>query len=323
MSIKLINYPRYVLPDEYEETIQQLVEIIKKDGVVSIFQIGHVKTPGISDIDILVVFEDGVKYNFAPLECLPKRACYLFTHNLFGISRRHFYEAQRFTFYHNYRLLWGEELNVSQADLSPQEIELLKRQTALEFLLANFISKTVELTYRVVSLRNLLLNVNALRYDMEFLNISSGRLLHLIMTLIDWRRAWFQKKVDEVALQIWLQEFYAELQAFLASILTRQKFYLPLKPQYQLAGHIRLVPGNEFSFKHDGLSLPSVFYRLGKKGMRLLHRFNRFDFILPIASCSEVEILNHRFELFKNLKIDHENHKGFSPLLNNIVYKIA
>jgi hypothetical protein len=323
VRIKLINYPCYVPPSEYEGTIQQLIEIINKAGVVSIFQIGHVKTPGISDIDILVVFEEGVKYNFDPLEYLPKRSRYLFTHSLFGISRRHFYEAQRFTFYHNYRLLWGEDLNMCRTDLSPQEIDVLKRQTALEFLIANFISKTIELTYRMVSLRNLLLSVNTLRYDMEFLNISSGRLLQLIMTLIDWRHTWFHKKVEEEALQAWIQEFYAELQAFLAALLKRQKFYLPLRPQYQMARHIRLAPGSEFCFKHDGISLPSVFFRLGKKAVRLLHRFNQFDFTIPITSCSEVEILNHRFKFLNSLKLDHANYKGFAPLMNNVIYKVA
>jgi hypothetical protein len=156
-------------------------------------------------------------------------------------------------------------------------------------------AKTGNFAAAITSLRNLLLSVNALRYDMEFLNISSGRLSQLITTLKNWRQEWFEKKIDDEALQEWIQEFYAELRAFLASILMRHKFYLPVRPQYQLARHIRLMPGKEFGVKHSGLNFPFAFYRLGKRGARFLHLINRFDFTVPIASCCEVEIFKHRF----------------------------
>ena len=101
MSMYLTNFPRFVPVSSYDFAIQRMVQKLKRqDGVVCIFQIGSINSPGISDIDMLVVFEDGVECSLNPLEDLSKRERYLFSHNLFGVSKTNFSEAQRYTFFH-------------------------------------------------------------------------------------------------------------------------------------------------------------------------------------------------------------------------------
>ncbi len=109
-----MNYPKYVPNSVYESAIGKVVETLRcQPGCVSIYQIGCTATPGISDIDILAVFEDGVRCNMNPLLSLSKKEKYLFTHSLFGCSRKYFHEAQKYTFFHNDKFGRGQVTRVS------------------------------------------------------------------------------------------------------------------------------------------------------------------------------------------------------------------
>ena len=133
----LTTYPRSVVVSSYDLAIERMVEKLKQQGsVLSIFQIGNTNNPGISDIDMLVVFEDGAKYNLNPLEDLSKMDRYLFSHSLYGISKTSFSQAHRYTFFHNYKLLWGEKLPSDENNLPEDKIQILKTQTSLEYLIS-------------------------------------------------------------------------------------------------------------------------------------------------------------------------------------------
>lgn len=303
MRMYLIAYPRFVPVLKYDLAIQRMVKKLKQqDGVVSIFQVGSVNNPGISDIDMLVVFEEGVECNLNPLEDLSKSERYLFSHNLYGISETHFSEAQRFTFFHNYNLLWGDELLSVQSGLSKEQIQTLKTQTALEYLLQMYISLTVKLTYGIFRIVGLLRHVNALRYDLQFLNISSGKLFDLIETLVSWRNNWFKNKPTTQMLKIWIDDFYKELSEFLREILHTTKFYLPEWANLCIAKNMTLVASKELGYTHRGMTLPTILGDLGKKYFNIQHRFNVFKFHIPITSQAIPRIIEERREFLKQVK---------------------
>lgn len=316
----LTTYPRFVPVFKYDLAIQRMViKLRQQDGVLSIFQIGNINCPGISDIDMLVVFENDADCHFNPLQDLSKRERYLFSHNLYGVSKTHFREAQRYTFFHNYNLLWGDQLPVRESDLSCEEIQNLKTQTALEYLLQMYISLTVKLTYGIFSIVGLLRQVKALRYDLEFLNISSGKLFDLIETLVSWRDNWFKNKPTTQMLKIWIDDFYEELSEFLREILNATKFYLPRWANLRIARNIMLVPSEHFGYVHKGITLPSFLGGLGRKFFNLQHRFNTFKFQMPITLTKKSELIEKRFIFIRNMKTQNKDKLPFfMPLASNL-----
>jgi hypothetical protein len=289
------------------------------DSAVSIFQIGSVSNPGISDIDMLVVFEDGTKCNLNPLDGLSRTERYLFSHSLYGISKRSFSESQRYTFFHNHNLLWGEKLPIVDSDLSEEEVKTLKTQTALEYLIQMFVSSTVELTYGIVKVRGFLMHVKALSYDLEFLNVSSGRLFELIQTIIGWREHWFEEKPDNKTIKSWFLEFCTELTTFLEIELSKRTFYLPGEANLQIARNMMIEPSEKFGYSHTGMILPSFFGGLGRRYFNIQHRFNRFRFRIPVAVSNIPDVLRDRFVFARQMKrANNDFLPYFMPLTSSL-----
>ena len=320
LRMYLTAYPRFVPVLRYDLAIQQMIKKLRQqDAVLSIFQIGNINSPGISDIDMLVVFEDGAKCNLNPLEDLLKSERYLFCHGLYGVSETHFREARCDTFFHNYNLLLGEKLPVAEGDLSKEEMEASRSQTALEYLTKMFIDMTVEIIYGIVRVRVLLLHTKALLYDLEFLNISSGKLFDLIQTAVIWRDHWFKKKPDKQTLKIWIKEFYGELRVFLKVMLQAKTFYLPKWANLRIARNMTLIPSKKFGYTHKGMTLPAGLGGLGRKYFNAQHRFNKFEFQIPITTFDIPDTLLKRFIFMRNMKLENNrNLPYFMPLTSSL-----
>ncbi len=226
---------------------------------------------------------------------------YLFVHRLFGISRRHFTQARRYTFYHHYALRWGDALPVSGNDLGADEVARVKRQIALEFLLWNYVTKTVDKTYGVASVRDLLLEVHALRYDMEYPGVVGGALSDLIHHVVAWRQVWFERPVGGDALNAWFSAFHPALQAFLASAFAEQKLFLPVWAGPRYAPHIRVERADRLACAHRGIRLPfgthlpPTVYRLTMAAL------TRFRFTVP-ATGHGGGVLEDRFRFLETAK---------------------
>ena len=289
------------------------------NGVVSIFQIGSVGNPGISDIDMLVVFEDGAICNLNPLTGLSRTERYLFSHNLYAVLRKQFFDAQKYTFFHNYNLLWGKELPIGTSDLSEEEIQALKTQIALEYLIRMFVNSTVEHIYSIIRVRGILVLVKALSYDLEFLNVSSGGLFDLIQTVIGWRDHWFKKKPDEKTIKNWFMEFCKELMTFLKIELSRRTFYLPEDANLCIARNMMIELSETFGYAHEGIRLPSFLGGLGRKYFNMMHRFNRFSFQIPAAVSNIPDVLNDRFVFARQIKrANNDSLSCFMPLTSSL-----
>jgi hypothetical protein len=298
-----IDYPHQVPLEEYEDAIHHMVKRLTGwEGVLSIFQIGSIRNPGISDIDMLVVFQNGVECKLNPLKELSKSARYLFSHSLYGVSETHFHEAQQYTFFHHYRFLKGEELPLYDSNLSEEEIQTLKTQTALEYLVKMYINTTVERTYGIIKLRALFLQAKALLYDLELLNIESGTLFDLIQTIIFLRDKWFEHKSDKRILSQWHDNFYEEFSYFLKTLLQTKKLYVPERNPLSVARNMTFVPSNRLSYTHGGITLPSLLSSLGRKYFNLQHRFSKFYFHIPLDSSKMPCILEKRFEFISKMK---------------------
>ena len=69
MQFNVVNWPQRRDVTDYQQAIERMqLRIEKLDGVVAIYQIGGLSAPGVSDIDMVVVWDDGAATDFQPLD---------------------------------------------------------------------------------------------------------------------------------------------------------------------------------------------------------------------------------------------------------------
>lgn len=319
-NYRFVEHPVHAPRPVYERSIAQVMARLEGvAGVQSVYQIGSVSTPGISDVDLVVVFDDGIDFLADPLDDLDGQEAYLFTHRLFGAPVSLFREAQPYTFFHNYRLLRGEPAASDSTDSTDDDSRQLRIQTALEYLLKMYITATVSRVFRVIKLRSLFLHVKAVRYDLEFLEATSGRLAELTDRLIGYRSTWFDSGLTTQAIQEDVRRFYDELKTFLEVQLAQYRFYLPRAAQYRIARSITLEAGRTLGFHHDGLVLPGVLSRMGRAYFGLQHRLNHFRFELPASTENLPEPVARHFEVAEKLSDYNRRHlPHFAPLTTSL-----
>ncbi len=318
MKFYFNDYPYFVPLGIYENAIEGMVEKLRRqEGIISIFQIGSIIHPGISDIDMVVVFKENGVFHLNPLQGLTKVERYLFIHPPLGASKTDFIEAQRYMFFHNWRLLWGEKFTIGERDLPEEEIKCLKIQTALEYLIQNYINLTILRAYGIFNVRGLLLNIKAMLYDLQLLNVLSGRLYELLGTLVKWRDNWFEVTPKTTQLSEWIQGCYQELYEFLKTFLQTEKLYLPEWGAFRISKNVTLVPSDHFFCDHQGIILPVLFSFLGRKYFKIQRRLNQFLFHLPIQRGEIPPVLAKRFELeYRMARFTVDKH--FMPLRSSL-----
>ncbi len=285
--MQLTSFPRPVPLERYEAAISRVVgRLAGQPGVLAVYQVGGIRTPGISDIDLFVIFADGASCRADPLAGLDAVDRYLYPHGQFGLCRRHFELAGRYPFFHDFRLLWGEPVEPTRTELGPElcpdEVRAVNFQTGLEYLVKMFVSMTVEQTYGILRVRNQLLLGRALLYDLDYVGIKSGRVVEMVAQIVDWREAWFRKPPPRGAIAAWFREFHTLLRELLGELLDQHALYAPEWADLRIAGNMELVPSARFGYEHTGLALPAAFAGLGRRYFNLQHRFNRFRFLVPI-----------------------------------------
>lgn len=282
--MKLTGYPRPVPREDYARAIEHVLRPLRAEPAVqAVYQVGGIRTPGISDVDLLVVFRDDAECRLDPRAGLSARELYLFPHSQFGLPARHFAGAIRFGFFHDYRLLHGQEQAAGGAALAAAEAAAVNRQAGLEYLLKMFISMSVERAYGIARVRNLLLLGRALLYDLEYVGAAGSGVGRLVERVIEWREQWFTAPPAAAEIRRWFEEMYRELEALLADLLGRLPLFAPAWASLAIAGNMRIVPAAHLAVVHRGRRLPPALGSLGRRYFNIQHRFNRFEFRLPVT----------------------------------------
>lgn len=300
MSYHLIDYPHFVPEWEYKEILHAMVlRLAQLSETLSVYQIGGIGSPGISDLDMVVIFKDNQKVDKNFLDGLSNDERYLFIHNLYGISQTDFKDAERFTFFDNFTLLSGLDLRLNPA-LPRGDTEVLKKQVAMEYIIKMSINLYLQQFYKVLRIRDMLLHVKALQYDFDFLGIRTGKLIEKISQVIEWRKYWFKNIPSNKEIIKWWNEFNEEFELFLKSMFKNNKFYLPPKSSYSMANNISFVPTESIVlFSREGFLLPAIFAFMGKRYFRLQNKLNRFRFEIPITTENIPSILQQKFSFDK------------------------
>jgi hypothetical protein len=306
-SIRFIDRPKRVTRASYEDAVNHVVDSSRTiPGLLSIYRFGNINTPGISDIDLLFVFEGDRYCPLNGLESLPDTFSSLFTHGIMAMKEEHFEDNFRFTVWSKADCIWGKQLPNPQPRSEDDTLKL-NRQTAVEFLMANYIDFSVQSTYRVVKLRSLLQHMKGIAYDMELLGINESPIHPQIELLRSMIAEWFEKTPQDAEVRKWISSFSEVFPRSLQQILQEHPLILPESSRYTIASNMTLASEERVKFMHSGWVPSPLFSFAGRNYFKLLHRFNRFKFTCPIRHEAE-GFLTERFRFLQRMKAYNREH---------------
>lgn len=318
MTYQFIDHPSFSKRSDYQAAIGRMCEVLSDiSGLKSIYQIGSVSTPGISDIDLVAIFGDGEQVLVDPRADMSRQDRYFFAHSIYGETISHFHRANRLSLFHNFKYLYGDVLQIDNGILDTETVGQLKTQVALEYLVKMYINMIVQRTYRVFKLRVFFLHINAIRYDLEFLGTEEGELFDLTTHLIEIRNNWFERPLSNFELSNLLDMLFDALVKYLSTIFSCRTFFLPSSKGYQTAPNMRLRASAELGYSHRGIVAPAQLNKLHPKFINLQHRFNTFTFELPYSSAGIPGILAERFLLIEQLKKYHARNLPYFGVLTS------
>lgn len=317
MSFNLIDYPTHIPLDDYERLKNKLTQkLIEHPSVLSVYQMGSVRAPGISDLDLICVFKNNSKNDNNLRQALSKDEKKILTHGIFGVEEQDLKKAISFNLLSNLELIGGKNLFID--NYKTHNDESLKHQIALEYIVKMFITLNKQLTFRTVKLRSFLLLGKAILFDLELLGIKNGKLYDDVMRIIEFRQNWSNKSPDRIDFQELICSFHANLYDLLNDQLSKHKFYLP-KLSIALSGNAKIVAGKEIQVKHSGVVLPKQLSFIGRKIVNLQYRFNSFEYSIPIEVPNHSSIISERFEFGKHLFVKNENnYPNFTALTSSL-----
>jgi len=289
---RLGDWPRPLLAADYERACEQVVaRLAGIPGLIAVYRLGSWGVPGISDLDLAAVFEDGVVCRQNPLRGLRGREAYIVTHGLLGCSRSHFAAAAKHSGLWGFEHLRGERLPFPRSfDEGRWEAEL-KEQLALEFLLRLYVNQLLERAYGAHRVRGFLLQARGARCDLRLLEVREGALHSAVEEVEDARARWFRERPSEGEVLGMIDGFFGALEDFLARRLKQTPLAVAAKRSFAPAANILLCPGKRLQTVHRGRTLPSFLTARSKKLFNLQHRWNRFVVDLPMREATSNALL--------------------------------
>lgn len=318
--MRFIDHPQPTARNLYDEAVLGIIDRNKHlPGLKSIVQFGNITTPGISDIDLLFVFREGHVCQATGLENLPENHKSLFTHGIMAISDHQYSDNEYYTLWSEHRLVWGENPSTVDRKRSPDDETILKIQTAVEFLIANFIDIKVQKEYQIVKLRALLQHMKGILYDLEYLNDSHSILHPHLIDLKEIIRTWFEAIPSEEKLTEWFFSFEKLYDQYVHQVLLKHPMYLPSRDVLPISKNMTLKNDSDVNFKRNGILLPTFLSFAGRSYVKLQHRFNQFTVSCPLTH-QAVPIVKERFEFLVRMK---EYNRQYLPNFMTITTSIT
>ncbi len=313
-----IDEPQWVSLESYENSIQMMTECLAKvPGVISVYQIGGLSSPGISDIDMVVVFEDEISCHHDPRRQQNDIGKYLFTHRLFATSISLFKQSQSYTFFHNFKLIYGKDLNAANHG---EGSDVLQRQWAYEFLIKMFINMAVSREYGIYKVRNLLLTGKALLYDIDFLGVEAPELMFYVEEIIAWRERWFNKRPSKREISLNITGLWDALTEFIENNLKQIPLYFPERTTYLIGKNIELHYAERLDASSHGIKFPWVPKSYAREFISLQNRINKFNIGIPFQTNKLPPVIAKAFDYTEQaVKFNQHNLPHFMPFTSSLV----
>lgn len=327
MTYQFLGIPKYVAPEVYENTIDKIVDSLKReDSIQTIYRLGNVNHPGISDIDIIVIFKDGSKCSLNPDEFLNLEDKYLVTHELFGASESQFRKVIQYSFWDNLNCICGEpiDLGIKYVGLSEMEVVFYKKQIGLEFLQKNYIELCVQKKYGVIKLRSLVQEIKGVRYDLAFLNIKGLAINTCMDHFLNRLDHWFDTPFIAEEFSQWLDDYHKALEEAIVYVNNQSKvLWVPAEGDLSYGRNIVLKKGEQLQCKTSGIFLPSSFISNNKKVYNAHLRMNRFEITMKYNSEDGDGLNLKRFKAFEAHKLENqERYPYFGALMTSLASQL-
>ena len=315
-KLNFIDIPNPISKFDYEKTISKLIECLSSHRQIKlIYQMGSIKDPGISDLDIICIFSNDSSCEINFREKLNLNEKRILTHSLFGIETKNFELAQTYNLISNLKLHYGD--NPLKTGIIPLN-KNIRTQIALEYLLRMYMSLNEQITYGIVKLRSFLLLSKAIKFDLELLNIDTGKLYCLVNEVIKLRSIWFKDGPSNYEINLLVLNFHKELQNTLNNLLNQYDFYLPDESVIFPEGYVVYKSG-KFKVKYKGFTLPKKLYFFGRKYMNIQRKFNSFKFEVPYKIPEPNSDISERFNFGEKLyKTNFKKFPHFLPLNSSL-----
>lgn len=324
MNIRFIDRPVKLPLQDYGEATEFIAEKFSGiPAVKTIYRFGNITTPGISDLDLLFVFNDNVSCYLTGFEDIPDRYRKVFTHGIMAMKESHFHPNQYFTLWSKHSVISGPALTSVSKLRTPQEEQLLKNQTAVEFLCANYIDLKVQMEYGTIKLRALLQHMKGIAYDLEYLGVTDSELHPLLKILKEWIGNWFQVSPNDHEISKWLLDWIPAYDRFTLETMQKIPMYLPKAESYKIARNQRLEHSSELNYQRKGTLLPGFLSVIGRPYFKIQNKLNQFQFGMPLTNQAENVILVDRFHFLKEMKAYNRVHlPGFMTMTTSVTSKL-
>jgi hypothetical protein len=301
--LRLIDLPRPCKSGLYTHTIDKVVNNLSPRGYVdSIYQVGGVRHPGISDIDLLVIVEDEASSGANPLETLTDDERYLFSHSCFVVPISLAPELGIYALMHGYRQLYGTAWTWEQPSDDPEITKAVRAQTGLEYLVKNLLDLYVQLEYRVVKVRVLLQHLKGLQLDLTLLGIHDDRLHAVMESAVHLMDDWFQREDAEHSIAELAANLLPALRDVVVVATARHVLYSPSGSTISYSSNATIEGAPVISLSRRGVRLPRIPVLQERRFFNVQHRLNRFQFRLPMTSAPPASYHARRFEFLRRAK---------------------
>lgn len=248
---QMTDAPRFVPVQDYDRCVDRYVRAVRgREGVLAVYQMGGVSSPGLSDLDLIVVV-DGTFRGHAYHDLSVRRvlgeadaAPYLFIHDVMVIDVDSFRRLAFINYASDLRLLWGEPLEVDP--LTPDEERFVKLAILCDFTLMRLHQFEAFSQHRVFPIRGHIVRGSSVKHSIALADFMGrwpehDRLCRRIDAL---RRHWFDAEDLDEARAV----FAASVEAF-RDLLIRAAAYLRdevvLYSERDITQHVLML--NDFS----------------------------------------------------------------------------
>ncbi len=174
-DISFKDEPQTCTLREYEKTRSKIIVYYSKlKGVMSIYQMGSVSVPGISDLDIIIVFDKGIqKQDLSYKRFLSQREQYIAGHGYpFTIDKQNFEKMNVFCYPSYLKLLHGKNLVIK----NPSRVmeNFYKLSYSIDVALTELVWLLNAFLRGIVPLRTALCHISSVKFDIENLEEVTG-----------------------------------------------------------------------------------------------------------------------------------------------------
>lgn len=281
----LIDDTRPLSVEDYHRALDEVIEISRKIGAVSVYTYGEISNPGISDLDVVIVIpRRDIQF---PFDILSPDTRWILSHTPVLLTVDDFQHAGEFMDTSRFRHVWGRNLGVPGVPAD-----------AKKKLVVNYGVKRIAGIYRTFYMgtlraRGLLLHIHSIRYSFDMLGMKRPEYFHEVSLL---RRKWFEKDTGRLRELLRLSLMSFEIMGSIFNTFRRKR-----------ANSVRF---HNWIWKEGDFYIPP----LKKHSLHLPSRVREIEYYLRVF---EASMPGEALEL-----VDPVELHGWRALLNRIASKI-